>query len=168
MIYIGIDPGLSGAIAVINDTDNSVQLFDTPTTVVKSGKKNNNVYVESEIVKILSFYPTDNTKVGLEKQFPMAGRDGRSQGLSSTFKTGYGFGMWVGMLSALKLPFDLLTSQKWKKAMLDGMGKEKAASCVRAQQLYPDCELFTLRGRALDGRGDALLIATYIKSQSQK
>jgi crossover junction endodeoxyribonuclease RuvC len=163
MIYIGIDPGLSGAIAVINDTDNSVQLFDTPTTVVKSGKKNNNVYVESEIVKILSAYPTEHTKVGLEKQFPMMG-----QGVSSTFKTGQGYGMWIGMLSALKLPFDLLTSQKWKKAMMDGMGKEKAASCVRAQQLYPDCELFTLRGRALDGRGDALLIATYIKSQSQK
>jgi hypothetical protein len=156
MIYIGLDPGLSGAIAVIGDM---LAVHDTPTTVVKSGKKNKTMYIESEIVNILSSYKAEEiAMVGLERQFPMQG-----QGVSSTFQTGMGFGMWIGILTALKLPFNLITSQKWKKAMLDGMGKEKAASCVRAQQLYPDIQLFTPRGRALDGRGDALLIATYIK-----
>lgn len=156
MIYIGIDPGLHGAMAVISD---SVEVFDTPITQIKSGKKNKNVYVESHMAELLFPYLLKDVHVGIEKVHAMPG-----QGVSSMFQMGYGYGLWIGMLAALWLPYTTITPQSWKKYMMDGMGKEKAASCVRAQQLYPHVEVFTPRGRALDGRGDALLIATYLKN----
>jgi len=156
-LYIGIDPGLHGSVAAVSDTGAVIKLVDTPITQVKYGKKNKNVYVESEMVSILSSLNVDGAHLAIEKQFPM-----RGQGVSSTFSTGYGFGLWVGIATALKIPFELITSQRWKKVMMEGAAKEKAASCVVAQRLYPDAELFTKRGRAIDGRGDALLIGTYL------
>lgn len=158
--YIGIDCGLHGSVACLNQDGEILALADTPITMVKSGKKNKNTYRVQDMVKILEpySYGVCVTHVAIEKQFPLMG-----QGLSSTFSTGNGYGLWEGIVAAMGFSYTLITSQKWKKEMMAGMGKEKAASCVRAQQLYPQAELFTARGRALDGRGDALLIATYLK-----
>ena len=163
-IYIGIDPGLSGAVAVITDTS-LINIYDTPTTTITKGagkaKKNKRVYIESEMAKILETYRHETTHVALESQhaFP-------KQGGVSNFTLGEGYGLWRGMLAALSLPYTLVTPNAWKKSLMAGMGKEKAASCVRAQQIYPTAELFTKRGRAIDGRGDALLIATYLKNNT--
>jgi len=46
-IYVGIDPGKTGAVAVIDET--KIHLYDTPT--IKVGKKNQ--YILSEMVRIL-------------------------------------------------------------------------------------------------------------------
>lgn len=159
--FIGIDPGLSGAIAVI--TDNSlIRIYDTPTTTITKGagksKKNKRAYVESRMVEILSQYNYESVHIGIEKVHSMPG-----QGVASMFSMGYGYGLWIGIVVALKLPYTLITPQRWKKELMSGMSKEKAASCIRAQQLYPDGEFFTPRGRAWDGRGDSVLIATYLK-----
>ncbi|MFW6248205.1 MAG: hypothetical protein ACOC4J_00375 [Bacteroidota bacterium] len=96
----------------------------------------------------------------IEKQTAMPG-----QGVVSMMSIGMGFGLWLGILAAYRIPYTIITPQSWKKEMMAGMGKEKAASCYRAQQLYPDLEFFTPRGRALDGRGDAVLIAEYCKQK---
>lgn len=158
MNYIAIDPGLSGAVAILRD-DGGVVLIDTPTAKIKSGKKTKRVYIEKLMVDIFTGdYSPSNTHVGIENIHSMPG-----QGVSSMFTMGFGFGLWRGIIVALGYPYTKITPQRWKKDTMDGMGKEKAASCVRAQQLYPDAELFTPRGRALDGRGDALLMATYLK-----
>lgn len=156
-LYIGIDPGLSGAVVVLGETE-IIRMYDTPTTAIKSGKKNKTVYIESEMARMLSPYNVEGAQAVIENVHSMPG-----QGVSSMFSMGYGMGLWIGILSALKIPYTKVTPQAWKKKMMDGMGKEKSASCIRAQQLYPNAELFTPRGRALDGRGDALLIATYLK-----
>lgn len=153
--FIGIDPGLSGAVAIIS-SDGEATIHDTPTTKVKSGKKNKNMYVESLMADILRQYAGDNVEVKLEKAQSMP-----KQGVASTFSTGEGYGLWRGILAALRMPYTIVTSQKWKKAMMDGMGKEKSASCYRGQQLFPSVELFGPQGGAKDGRGDALLIAEY-------
>jgi len=156
MITIGIDPGLSGSVAVLGE-EGIIKIYDTPVAEIKSGKKTKRAYVESEMARILSNYNIDGAHAAIEGQHAFPG-----QGVSSMYKLGLGYGLWVGILAALKIPYTVISSTKWKKGM--GLtGKEKAASCLRAQQLYPDAELFTERGRALDGRADALLIATYLK-----
>ena len=157
MIYIGIDPGLHGAIAVLSSEGELVEIIDAPVTNIGTKGKVKNVYVESSIVSFFEKYK--DAIVGIEKQQAMT-----KQGVTSTFQTGYGFGMYIGMISALHMPTHIITPQKWKKEMMYGMGKEKSASCIKAQQLFPNAELFTPRGRALDGRADALLIATYLKT----
>lgn len=153
--FIGIDPGLSGAVAIIKE-DGTAAVIDTPTTQVKSGKKNKNLYVESLMADIFREYAGTNVTVSLEKAQSMP-----KQGVASTFSTGEGYGLWRGILAALQIPYTIVTPQKWKKAMMSGMGKEKSASCYRAQQLFPSVELFGPEGGAKDGRGDALLIAEY-------
>lgn len=155
MKYIGIDTGLSGAVAIIYG--DSIQIFDAPTTTIKSGKKNKRKYIESVMVDILEPFKEDS-HVCIEAVHSMPG-----QGVAAMFSMGEGYGLWRGIVATLRIPYTLVTPQAWKKEMMAGMGKEKAASCLRAQQLYPDAELFTPRGRALDGRGDALLIATYLR-----
>lgn len=165
MVYVGIDPGLHGAVAIIDQDGKIVSVTDTPTTTIKSGKKNKSVYIEAEMVRLLSVFAqhSETAHAGIEKVHAMPG-----QGVSSMFQMGYGYGLWIGILAALSIPYTTITPQSWKKAMMDGMGKEKAASCVRAQQLYPEEEFFTPRGRALDGRGDAILIAEYLRQRLNK
>lgn len=151
--YIGIDPGLSGAVCVLSD---EIRIFDTPSTVIKSGKKNKRKYLSGNMADILMPFKDQNTLVIIEKQNAMPG-----QGVVSMMSIGVGYGLWLGIISAYKIPYIEITPQSWKKELMSGMGKEKAASCFRAKQLFPDLELFTPRGRALDGRGDAVLIAEY-------
>ena len=154
---IGIDPGLNGGMAVIEQDNGSlIHVADTPTAKVQSGKKTKSVHIESEMANLLKAYSTGEAMAAIELVHAMP-----KQGVVSQFNFGMGFGLWIGMLAALQIPYTKVTPKRWKKHMLDGMGKEKAASCIRAQQLYPSAELFTPRGRALDGRGDALLIAAY-------
>jgi hypothetical protein len=86
------------------------------------------------------------------------------QGVSSTFSTGYGFGLWIGMLVALRLPYTVVGPREWQKDMLAGTtGDTKARSILRALQLYPGLPLTRPNGRkpTLDGVADAALIATY-------
>ena len=82
------------------------------------------------------------------------------QGVASSFKFGMGFGIWLGILAALRLPHELVTPQAWKKLMLAGMPKEKDASRQRAMQLFPDVDLSLKRHH---GRADALLIAEWLR-----
>ena len=162
MIIIGIDPGLSGAIAIL-PPDGSIQVFDTPTMAVKrtgktkAGKaKTKNIFLEDEMAGILKHYPKNMIHVFMEKVHAMP-----KQGGVSNWSMGEGFGIWRGIFAALDLRRTFITPQDWKKAMGLPKGAEKKESCYRAKQLFPTAELFGPMGGALDGRGDALLIAEY-------
>lgn len=155
MRFIGIDPGLSGAVALLpSDTDGS-SIFDTPTG--SDGRKT--VYAVAEMAKIVEgIHP--NTAWGcchfvIEKQHAMP-----KQGVSSTFSIGYGYGLWEGILAALGIPYTVVTPQAWKGAMMAGQGREKDASRLRAQQLWPELAGH-LNLKKHHGRAEALLIAEY-------
>lgn len=156
-IYVGIDPGLSGAIAILQPGCEPV-IIDTPTTVVKSGKKNKKKFVESTMVSMLATLDPKNTHVAMEAIHSMP-----KQGVTAMFSMGEGYGLWRGILAALYLPYTLITPQAWKKEMMAGMGKDKSASCYRVQQLFPSAQVFGPQGGHKDGRGDALLIAEYAR-----
>jgi crossover junction endodeoxyribonuclease RuvC len=156
-IIVGIDPGLSGAIAILQE-GHPPSVIDTPTTTIKSGKKNKRMFVESTMVTMLATLDPKQTHVAMEKIHSMPG-----QGVAAMFSMGEGYGLWRGILAALYIPYTLVTPQAWKKEMMAGMGKEKSASCYRAQQLFPGVEVFGPKGGAKDGRGDALLIAEYAR-----
>ena len=61
------------------------------------------------------------------------------QGTRSMFTIGFGYGLWLGILATLRLPYTAVRPGMWKRAM--ALGKDKEASRLRAQQLYPgaDC-----------------------------
>lgn len=158
MEFIGIDPGLSGAVVVIDDAQPaSVHVYDTPSVeVVRNGKKRRD-YLISEMAGILRGHQLA-TMVVLEKVSAMPG-----QGVSSMFSFGRGLGIWEGVLAALKIPVTLVAPVTWKKSMMADMDKSsKDSSRIRAIQLFPNVAE-TLKRRKDHGRAEALLMAEYAR-----
>ncbi len=149
--FIGIDPGLTGAVAILPDG----LLFDTPIAEVRRGKRTKRVYLETQMAAILRPYAGGQTYAFLEAVHAMP-----EQGVASMFGFGEGFGSWKGILAALEIPVTMVTPQAWKKALMPGMGREKDAARVRALQLYPQLAPLLKLKRDI-GRADALLIAEY-------
>lgn len=145
-MIIGIDPGNTGAIAFLEECGSLFKVEDMP--IMANGKKNQ--VNAAELARLLSI--PDITVAVVERVSAMPG-----QGVSSMFNFGMGYGVIQGVLAANKIPFHLITPQKWKKAALLS-GKDKDNARTLAQQLYPDAPL----GRKRDiGRADAILIARY-------
>ena len=146
MRVAGIDPGISGAIALLPD----VLICDTP--VAKEVKRS--AYLAANMALILERWRPE--AVVIEQQVPYS-PPGRKVGASSMFGLGYGYGLWQGIAAALGLPIYFLAPRVWKD-YCGLLGKDKDASRLRAMQLYPaSAELLT---RKKDhGRADALLIA---------
>jgi crossover junction endodeoxyribonuclease RuvC len=155
MTIIGIDPGQTGAVAAIFP-DGKVMLIDTPTEIQKKGKGSKTEYLPSNMAGVLR--PLLNDPFGvhcyIEKVGAMPG-----QGVTSMFGFGKGFGLWLGILAALNIPYTLVTPQAWKKLMMMGQS-DKDAARGRAQQLFPHVAGLMTRKKDI-GRADALLIAEY-------
>ena len=83
----------------------------------------------------------------------------------STFSFGFNTGMLHGLIRGLGLPLDLVKPKEWQKhAGVTKKGKEiKKEVAAICQRIYPLSEIHTPRGRLLDGRSDATLVAMYAK-----
>ena len=157
-MFIGIDPGLSGAIGIIDDDGSFVQVIDTPTALIRNGNHARREYAARDMVGALAFHPgllqsraRANVHVFLEEQHSMPG-----QGVRSMFTTGVGFGLWLGILAALALPYTRVRPSTWKKEL--GLSRDKEQSRLRAQQLFPGAQLNLKKH---EGRAEALLLAWY-------
>nr|DAT76630.1 MAG TPA: HOLLIDAY JUNCTION RESOLVASE [Caudoviricetes sp.] len=153
MIYIGIDPGKNGGIAVINDK------FPKPVniTVYK--------YSDDDLIDVIdvctkgssiAVHRDEEIKCVLEKVNAMPG-----QGVVSMFNFGQNFGFIQGVLKAYEIPFELVPPQKWKKEF--SVTSDKNTSIEVAKRLFPGVNLkATDRCRKdHDGMAEALLIAEY-------
>jgi crossover junction endodeoxyribonuclease RuvC len=152
-IYIGIDPGKSGGIAIIdNMTD---EIFVTPMII--AGKDIDIPAVVDWIIHNSGF-PDGKTIACIEKVHAMPG-----QGVTSMFKFGFVTGVMHGIISTLAIPLYLVTPQAWKKKILIGTAKDKDAAIDYCRRVYPDVNLLaTERSRkSHDGMADALCIARY-------
>ena len=79
-----------------------------------------------------------------------------TNGVVSAFKYGGQYYAIHCLLKILRIPYTLLTPQKWKNKMIVGKKKsDKALSIHRAQEIFPS---FTMKH---DGCAEALLIAEY-------
>jgi len=140
-LYIGIDPGLDGAVGFVG---RDVVVFRTPT--IKVGKRRQ--YPPQQMFQMLQ------GGVGafaiLESVHSMP-----RQGVVSSFSFGRGFGLWEGILVALGIPYLLVAPQTWKATMLRDMPKDKNAAKLQASRLWPEL------GHLSDGEAEALLMAEY-------
>ena len=166
-IWAGIDPGNEGALVLLYE-NGQIEFHDAPTAIVKSGKRSRTVLVPQEMASQLEYFTLESYSlhVYVEKVSSMP-----KQGIASSFNFGMGYGLWIGILAGLSIPYTLVTPARWKKEMMAGMGKEKEASCVRAAQLFPHASGQLQRPKRgggviyLDGRGDALLLAALCKKE---
>jgi crossover junction endodeoxyribonuclease RuvC len=147
---IGIDPGLSGAVAVLTGSD-SLIVIDMPTMTVERNGKSKRQVSASELAAIFANFNSNDTHVFVEKVSAMAG-----QGVTSVFSFGRSFGMIEGILAAFKLPVTYVAPATWVKAVGRGQGKD--ASRARAMELFPNNQA-DFKLKKWDGRADAALIA---------
>lgn len=144
---IGIDPGLSGAIALIRNGE-CAGVWDMPTMGRGSGTKQQ--INAAAIGKLLRECPPCTAYMELVGAMP-------GQGVSSMFNFGKAAGAVLGALGALQFPVVEVTPQRWKRTF-DLIGKDKDMARTVAQQLMPVAPL-SLKKHC--GRADALLIGLY-------
>ena len=149
-IYIGIDPGVSGAIAIL--APDGVTFHDMPILEVK--KKQTLDYAGLACLRPYS----SSAFVAVELVGAMPG-----QGVSSMFKFGQCYGAVLATLATLELPYELVTPPVWKRAYRL-IGCEKDESRAAALRLFPQCAN-DLRLKKHHGRADALLLAEYLRRQ---
>lgn len=142
MIYIGIDPGKSGALAVVLE-NGTVELFPFAEDVYK---------------KALSYLQGTECKCCLERVGAMP-----KQGVNSMFHFGENYGFIQGMLTAYSIPYELVTPNKWKKEFQ--VTGDKNSSIDVCKRLFPDVSLRrTDRCRKDDDNmAEALLLAEFAK-----
>lgn len=172
---ISCDPGASGGLACfIYGQVRAIKMPETTADVCDFFRE------------VLSETPRNETRCFLEKVGGFMG--GGGQPGSAMFNFGQGYGEIIGILTALQIPFELVTPQRWQKALALGT-KEKTTKLYtvtpeeaaeekkrvtqanarhktewknklkeKAQQLYPSLKV-TL------ATADALLILEYGRRQ---
>ena len=153
MKIIGIDPGLSGAIAVMSDKK-VINMYDMP--VMAEGKKNKRQLNSSQLVNIIkeNIYEDEETIVGVEQVNAMPG-----QGVTSMFNFGQTFGAIKGVCAALKLPIFFVRPSKWKKHF-ELINSSKDASRTKVIEMYPTLSSQLAKKRDVN-KSDAVLIAKF-------
>jgi len=160
---VGIDPGLTGGLGVLDLDDAgalmSVELHRTPSMPVIRGRKLRDEYDAAAMCGLLSraidgrAARIQDVEVALEAQGARP-----KQGTVSTYRTGLGFGLWLGIVAAFKVAYRVVPPATWKRhAGL--IGADKRASRLRAQERYPALGVIAA---ADEGPAEALLLASYV------
>ena len=145
---IGIDPGASGAIALLV-SGVLISVHDMPTVTVERNKAQKRQVCPAGLSLLMQQLSPHRATV--EKVGAMPG-----QGVSSMFSFGRSVGIIEGVLAARQIPVTFTTPQAWQKQ--SGAAKGKDGSRQRVMELFPrEAHLFA-RVKD-DGRADAVLIA---------
>lgn len=136
-MYIGIDPGKTGAMAILDNKGNYINVLD---------------FGQEELMPALIDYAPVVKFAYLEKVHSMPG-----QGVVSTFSFGENFGWWQGVLSSLGIPYTTIRPQDWmKKYSLQKSSSSDKPGLEAARKLFPEAPLHLKKHH---NRADALLIA---------
>lgn len=136
MTYYGIDPGIGGGIAMLDDTGLILGAIRMPPTA-------------RDVLDACGLHVPARgflEKVSASPQM----------GVTSAFTFGRGFGALEMALTAARMPFDEVTPQKWQAAMGCLSGGDKNVTKRRAQQLFPDQAM-------THAIADALLLAEWCR-----
>lgn len=149
---IGIDPGVSGAVVVLNVFSSGVPtMFNyirMPTMKVGKSSRVNG----AALAEFLRDFDCGTAVIERVQAMP-------GQGVSSMFTFGHSAGVIEGVLAGLAIPYTLTAPQVWKKrAGLIGTDKDAARS--RAIQLWPRWSALAKKGEG-QALADAALIAMF-------
>ena len=131
MKVVGIDPGLNGAIAILQDKK-VLSITDMP--VMADGKKNKRQLNNAQLAEILRKNTSEGDEISIvvEQVNAMPG-----QGVTSMFNFGQTFGAIKGVCAALQLPIFFVRPSKWKK-YFELINSSKDSSRTKAIEMYPN------------------------------
>ena len=153
MKIIGIDPGLSGAIAIL-ENNKVLDIFEMP--VMSEGKKNKRQLNSAQLVTLLKDNVSTDEEIAVvvEQVNAMPG-----QGVTSMFNFGQTFGAIKGVCAALGLPIFFVRPSKWKKHF-ELINSSKDASRTKAIEMYPLLSKDLAKKKDVN-KSDAILIARF-------
>lgn len=142
--FVGIDPGKSGAMAIIHPLrDVEVIPFNAVDYSLALARVSDSAHQVTCCVEKVGAMP--------------------GQGVVSMFNFGHNLGMIEGLLRAYGISYQLVPPQTWKKEF--SLSSDKAKSIEVCQKLFPNVSLLaTERSRKPnDGMAEALLMAEYAR-----
>jgi Holliday junction resolvasome RuvABC endonuclease subunit len=152
MIIAGIDPGLSGAVAILHGDGTLLNVFDIPTVEEAHGKGSRQrvapALLHDELIGDVRISVAYIEHVASSPQM----------GVTSAFRFGEAFGATVAVLQTCGIRTELVRPAMWKKAM--GLNSEAEVSRAKALELWPDSSSFFKR-KMDHNRAEAALIAEY-------
>lgn len=157
---IGIDPGLDGGVCRMwtrrkTSSPDNMMAFPMPTKPGAQGGRDVDALALWELIREVA---NDVAAVFVESVHAMP-----SQGVSSTFKFGVGFGKVLGVVESQELALELVTPQRWKKSILSGLGREKSDAIRWVMSRFPTVKLLASPKckKPHDGMAEAVCIAEF-------
>lgn len=163
-IILGVDPGLSGAVAAVTRDGCALWACPLPCVVHPPRRKGGRSLRLLDAAALARTLTLERGRVALavvEEVHSMP-----RQGVASTFSFGRGLGAIEGILATLHVPVRLVSPQRWKAEVLGPRLRpeswSKGAAVAYAQRRFPGIALVPPRGRVPhDGLAEALLIAEF-------
>tara|TARA_R110000744_G_scaffold257621_2_gene373056 strand:+ start:432 stop:893 length:462 start_codon:yes stop_codon:yes gene_type:complete len=140
--YMGVDPGQSGAIVVIDNRGCHLG-------VIRLSEPS------KDIANFVASYADQIQLCSLEKVNAMPG-----QGVSSTFKFGTSFGFCMGVLTSCFVRYEMVTPSQWQTRMKCRTKGDKNVTKELAGRLFPHVDKITHK------EADAMLLAEYARRRS--
>ena len=153
-LFLGIDPGLSGALALLDTDAGKIVVRDVPVHELKrngKAKREIDLYALARLMDDMA--KGQGTRIVVEQVGSMPG-----QGVSSVFAFGKAYGILLGVAASTFCPIEFVTPQVWKRAM--GVTASKDGSRAKASMLFPTYSDSWARVKD-DGRAEAVLIAAW-------
>ena len=146
--YIGVDPGMTGAIAIIDPNGHCFEVADCPTV--------DGEILYPTIADIFESYKIKNYSmfVGIEKAQSMP-----KQGVCSVGNYMRGYGVYLGIFASFKIPYREIRPTEWKKSF-GLLHQDKSASITKALQLFPYLS-DRIYLKKHHGRAEAVLLAQF-------
>jgi crossover junction endodeoxyribonuclease RuvC len=160
VIFVGIDPGLHGALAWMDGERRVIEVRDCPLT-------SDGQYDYAKMADLLRRVNDASTSVTppppditMEAVHALP-----SDGRCSAFSFGVGYGAWLAICGSQWNPPNLVSPRSWKRTMLAGIANDKQVEAKALKQRFQGhavcSQLHGPRGGLRDGRVDALFLAEY-------
>lgn len=162
-LILGVDPGLSGAIAFYNMATKKLAVFDIPLTVDTKSKNEGRKQVDLMALNtIVDSFAKETILCCAEDVHGMTykTREGeiRGQGTVQSFNFGKATGGILGVIAAYYIPTIPIRPSVWKTMM--NLGSDKKESLAKATKFFPDMKQYFFRAKD-DGRAEAALLAVF-------
>lgn len=165
LTYIGIDPGVGGAVAVAQRMDDnkwSRRVFSTPRAD-ESDPKNRGFDIPGMVKLIRQIREGHETYACMEQVNSRPG-----EGHAGAFSFGFGWGLWRGVLAGCDIECALVDPRKWKNTYplpyRADYNQRKEDARQLATKLFPDCKGSLTRKMDHD-RAEALLICDWFRKK---
>ncbi|MDO8795394.1 MAG: hypothetical protein Q7J25_12315 [Vicinamibacterales bacterium] len=144
MIFLGVDPGASGGIAILNDQGEILLARKTPET-------------DQDLFELFNMTGLHGPTYSPQRHAVLERVSSSPQmGVTSAFTFGGSYRALRMALTAARIPFDQISPLRWQRVMGCLSHGDKNVTKQRAQQLFP-------AARVTHATADALLLAEFCR-----